>query len=146
MRTNRGYLLTVCYSKGVSTYNLAETQRPTWEWESFVMKKNKKRCSAQRLLPWGSWRQAKWKQDILCDGTGEHIWLSLVNPKSEVEAKIGKLAGINQVLILWAVCCRVIVWVPEFGAAEVLSQSSFVIRSLAIVHLYIQSFSLNDGN
>lgn len=65
-------------------------------------KKEKKHqvCSDGRLLPWGSWRQAKWKQDILCDGVGEHIWLSLVNPKSYVGAKIGKLAVINQVPIV----------------------------------------------
>ena len=42
----------------------------------------------QRLLAWGSCRQANEKGGILCDWLGGPIWFSLVGPKLEVETKV----------------------------------------------------------
>lgn len=37
----------------------------------------------------GELEGAKWKQSILCDWLGEHIWLSLVGPELEVRLENG---------------------------------------------------------
>ena len=53
-----------------------ETQGQVGEWESFIMKKRGRFgvCFDGRLLEQGSWKQTNWKQGVLCDWSGEHIF------------------------------------------------------------------------
>lgn len=77
MRTNRGYLFNVYYSKGVSYCHLglAETQRQAREHKSFIVKKKKKeekkedfRCASEG----GCWHEEAgvWLTRSRC-----HLWL-----------------------------------------------------------------------
>lgn len=49
--------------------------------------------SVPRLLAWGSRRQAKEKQGILCGLLGEHIFSSLIGPKVEAGTNLTEAVG-----------------------------------------------------
>lgn len=70
---NKGYLFRTCYGKGVSYHHLAETQKQSEEWESFISRKKRiQEMPCLEAVAWGSWRRATQKSGILQDWLGVH--------------------------------------------------------------------------
>lgn len=88
----------------------------------------------------GELEGAKWKQSILCDWLGEHIWLSLVGPELEVRLENGGRGQTRGKLQSWSqsnpdclepTAIEVAVWLPGLVAAEVVGH--IFIYGLAVV-------------
>lgn len=124
---NTAYLFRACYSKRVSPHPFGRDLRQAGE----VQTKGRLHvCPDWRLLVWGSWSQSKLKRASFVIDLGSIFGLFFLVLSWKQGPKTRKLAVIDQ-------DCFGLVWLPRWVAAEVVGQSSVVIYSLVIVHLYI---------
>lgn len=89
MKTNRGYLFTVCTARESAITTCLGLWQMTHR--NILYRKKHGRlqgCSHEKLLAWGSCRQASKKWSTLWDYAEAHIWFSLASPELETGANM----------------------------------------------------------